>query len=255
MSLDWTKRTIYGKLGKVGVATIAGGDIAIADFHRNLHPDICVSDIPVPMERLTPEALKKLGDGVVDAMHVFRDYNPVDLAFFSCTAGSLIGGKGYDARLCQLLKEHSGAPCAYTTTTAVLKALRTLGSKKITICTPYPDDVNTKERDFFAGEGFVVNNINGIVTKDPRNQGLIGKIEPEEIYKFAVEHMHPDSDTMFVSCTGLTMFDIIEDLEKRLGVPVITSNQTAAWLIGCHFGTHGPKAEHLGELFNRKPLD
>lgn len=255
MVIDWSERTIYGKRGKVGVATPAGGDIAIADFHRSLQKDICISDIPVPMESLTPQGLKQMSERVVDAMHLFRDYNPVDLAFFSCTSGSLIGGKGYDAYLCRVLKEESGAKCAYTTTTAVLKALRTLGAKKITICTPYPDDVNQQERDYFAGEGFTVNNIDGIVTSNPRDQSLIGKIEPEEIFRFAKEHLHPQSDVLFLSCTGLTMFEIIEDLERELSVPVVTSNQSAAWLIGCYFGVHGPYSAHLGELFRHRPLD
>lgn len=253
--IDWSHKTIYGKLGKVGVATIAGGDVAIADFHRNLHEDICVSDIPLPMAGLTPENLNALGEDVVHAMHVFRDYNPVDLAFFSCTAGSLIGGKGYDVRLCKALQKESGAACAYTTTTAVLKGMRVLRSRRLTICTPYPNDINEKEAAFFADEGYTVNNICGMITKDPRNQGLISKIEPEEIFNFVLERLHPDTDTMFVSCTGLTMLGIIKELENRLGIPVLTSNQCAAWLIGCHFGSHGSNSSNLGELFNYKPQD
>ena len=249
MAIDWSKRKNYGELGKVGVATPAGGDIAIADFHRHLHPDILISDIPIPMPSLTPERLKRMSEDAVRAMEVFRDYNPVDLAFLSCTSGSLIGGKGYDAYLCRVLREKSGAREAYTTTTAVLAALRTLGSRRISIVTPYPDDVNEQERDYFADEGFEILNINGIVTEDPRKQNLIAKIPPKTIYEFACAHLDLRADTLFLSCTGLTMFDIIADLERDLGVPVVTSNQAAAWMIGRFFGHHGPDAGRLGKLF------
>ena len=250
MTIDWSTRKNYGTLGKVGIATPAGGDIAIADFHRHLHPDILISDIPIPMQSLTPERLKQMSEDAVRAMEVFRDYNPIDLAFLSCTSGSLIGGKGYDAYLCKILKEKSGAREAYTTTTAVLAALRAIGSKRISIVTPYPDDVNERERDYFIDEGFEVLNIHGIVTEDPRQQNLIAKIPPKTIYEFACQHLHPEADTLFLSCTGLTMFDIIADLERDLGIPVVTSNQAAAWMIGRFFGQHGPNADRLGKLFS-----
>lgn len=255
MDIDWTTRKIYGSLGKVGIATPAGGDTAITDFHRNLHEDIVVSDVQVPMESLTPQGLKTMSERVADAMGILRDYNSIQLAFFSCTSGSLIGGKGYDAYLCRVLKEAAGTPCAYTTTTAVLKALRTIGAKKLSICTPYPDDINRQEKEYFETEGFVINNIDGMKTPDPRDPKHILRIAPEKIYNFALEHMHPDSDVMFLSCTGLTTSDIIQDLEKKLSVPVITSNQAAAWLIGCYFGAHSKRAEKLGELFRYTPAD
>lgn len=251
MTIDWSEKKIYGALGKLGVAMPAGGYIAITDFHRWLHPDIAISDIPLPMKQLNPAGLQKMSEDVIEAMKLFKEFDPVDLSFFSCTAASMIGGKGYDQYLCDVLKEASGAKAAYTTTTAVLRGLRALGAKRITICTPYPDDVNAKEEEYFAGEGFEINRISGMVTADLRDPGLIGKITPEEIYRFAVERTHPDSDTLFISCTGLTVFEIIHELEARLGIPVVSSNQCAAWCIGRHFGKHSLRArEKLGRLFS-----
>ena len=69
----------------------------------------------------------------------------------------------------------------------------------------------------FADEGFEILNINGIVTEDPRKQNLIAKIPPKTIYEFACAHLDLRADTLFLSCTGLTMFDIIADLERDLG--------------------------------------
>lgn len=247
--IKWNEKKVYGTLGKVGVATPAGGDIAVTDFQRWLHPDILVTAVHVPMVDLSPSGLKKMSEDVLDAVHLFRDWNPVDLAFLSCTSGSLIGGKGYDAYLCDAIQRESGAKQGYTTTTAVLKALRALNAKKITIVTPYPDDVNEPEKEYFEAEGFIVNSISGIQTANPRDQNLISKIEPETIYTFAVEHMDAGSDLLFCSCTGLHMFEIVGLLEDRLGVPVISSNLCAAWLIGKYFGKHGPRVNELGELF------
>jgi len=246
---DFTNKTVYGTLGKLGVAMPAGGYIAVTDFHRWLCKDIAISDYPVPLGSVSPEGLQVFADKVTEAMHLYRDYDPVDLAFLSCTAGSQVGGPGYDAYLCGILREAANAREGYTTTTAVLRALRTLGSKKLTICTPYPGDVNVMEQRYFENEGFEVGGIFGMETADPRDPKLIGRIPPEDIFRFAKAHMLPDTDTMFISCTGLTAMEIIHDLEQELGVPVVTSNSCAAWLIGKFFGRHGENADRLGVLY------
>lgn len=246
---DISEKKVYGTLGKLGVAMPAGGYIAVTDFHRWLCPDIAISDYPVPLGAVSPAGLQAFADKVTEAMHLYRDYDPVDLAFLSCTSGSQVGGSGYDAYLCKTIREAANAREGYTTTTAVLKALRALGAKKLTICTPYPDDVNATEKAYFENEGFFIDGIFGMKTADPRDPKLIGRISPEKIFRFAREHMQPGSDALFISCTGLTAMEIIADLEAELGVPVVTSNACAVWLIGKWFGRHGERADRLGQLF------
>ena len=89
-----------------------------------------------------------------------------------------------------------------------------------------------------------------IRTADPRDRKLIYKIPPETIFEFAVAHTDPRADTLFLSCTGMRALEIIRDLEERLSIPVVTSNQTAIWLMGSYFGRHSDHAmEYLGRLF------
>lgn len=239
----------FGELGKVAVV---GGAPAISDFHRWMHPEIAIASAPMPMKTLSPRELKKMGEKLTEAFQIFKTYDPCDLAFFSCTSGSLIGGRGYDEKLCCLCKEASGSREAYTTTTAVLQALKALEARKISIVTPYPDDVNSMEKDFFKNKGYVVRNIEGITTEEPRNPKLISKIPPEVIYEFAVTHIDHQADTLFLSCTGLMALELIAELEKRLSVPVITSNQAAIWMMGRFFGEHSEHAkQELGVLFQK----
>ena len=243
------EKKVYGTLGKVGVVMPAGGYIAITDFHRWLCKDIAISDFPVPLGSVSPEGLQSFADRVTDAMHLYRSYDPIDLAFLSCTAGSQVGGPGYDAYLCRVIQEAAGAKEWYTTTTAVLKALRAIGVKRPTICTPYPDDVNQTEKAYFENEGFAVEGIFGIPTANPRDPKLIGRIPPDEIFRFAKAHVQPGADALFLSCTGLTTMEIIADLENEIGIPVVSSNSCAVWLIGKWFGRHGENAGRLGKLF------
>ena len=130
---DISEKKVYGTLGKLGVAMPAGGYIAVTDFHRWLCPDIAISDYPVPLGAVSPAGLQAFADKVTEAMHLYRDYDPVDLAFLSCTSGSQVGGPGYDAYLCKTIREAANAQEGYTTTTAVLKALRALGEQPCVI--------------------------------------------------------------------------------------------------------------------------
>ncbi len=237
----------YGALGKVA---IVGSTPAVSDFHRWMHPEVALASAPMPLGPLSPEGLIEMGQKLEEEFGWFKAYDPAELAFFSCTSGSLIGGEGYDEKLGRLIRDAAGAKAGYTTSTAVQKALTALGSQRLSIVTPYPDDVNEPERLFFAGKGFDILNINGIPTADPRDRKLIYKIPPETIFEFAVAHTDPRADTLFLSCTGMRALEIIRDLEERLSIPVVTSNQTAIWLMGSYFGRHSDHAmEYLGRLF------
>lgn len=238
----------YGKLGKVGVVHPATGGTGVIEFHRNLHPDIGVYSIPVPFDEVSPAGLKTMSERAIDAMEIFRRYNQMDLVFFSCTSGSLIGGEGYDRKMSEALQAASGARGATTTTTCVLEALRAVGAKRLTVATPYPDDVNLKEKLYLEHEGFAVDRIAGLQHRDPK---MMPKTEPEEVYRLVKSIWDGTSDTLFISCTGLSVLSIIEDLEKELGVPVITSNQASIWGVGKFLGKHGENCGHLGQLFRK----
>lgn len=241
----------YGQLGSIGLATPGGGEVIGAELHKYLHPDISISVSPTALDTLTPEGLKVFSERVIENMEFYRKYDPVDLVYLSCTSGSQAGGPGYDRFLCEEIKKAANAKAGYTTTTAVLKALRLIGAKKLSVVTPYPDDVNEMEKAYLESEGFTVLNINGIETEDPRDPNFIYKIPPKKIYDFALEHTDPEADVLFLSCTGLLAMEIIEPLEQVLKIPVVNSNQSTIWLIGEHFGKHSTKAEHLGSLFKR----
>ena len=68
------------------------------------------------------------------------------------------------------------------------------------------------------------------------------------LYRNATRMDLKGADTFFLSCMGLTTMEVIDDLEKNMGIPVITSHQATLWsaLRHCRIGTKMPK---LGKLF------
>lgn len=115
----------------------------------------------------------------------------------------------------------------FTTSTAVLEALDVLDAQSLLIVTPYSDEINQKEKEFLEGNGFEVLDIKGLNLTDNLE---IGKLEPYVVYRLAKAMFAGDADAIFISCTNLRTFEIIEKLERDLGVPVITSNQATLWM-------------------------
>ena len=69
----------------------------------------------------------------------------------------------------------------------------------------------------------LVDRIVAIVDED------IVRVAPTFMEEFALSLDRPDADAIFISCGALRVLDIIEDLEQRVGKPVVTSNQALVW--------------------------
>ena len=237
---------VYGKLGRLGVIHPATGTTQMTELRRYLHEDVTVYSVPAPFRRVTKNGLEEMDRKVLEITAYFREFFPVDYVYFGCTSGSFIGGTGYDQHMCRQLLEKTSARGSCTTTTAVLDALRAVGAKKITMCTPYPDDVNLHEKIYFETEGFEILSLAGLQKEDPRT---IPETELGEIYELVMGSMAPGSDTLFISCTGLPALPLVPVLEKELGIPVITSNLAGIWNISKFFNAYSEQAKKLGSLF------
>lgn len=238
---------VYGNKGRLGVIHPATGTVQMTEMRRYLHEDLAIYNIPTPFKKVTKEGLEEMDKKVLEVAEYFKQFYPVDYVYFGCTSGSFIGGSGYDQRLCRQLQEVTGCKDSCTTTTAVLDALRAVGAKKITMCTPYPEEVNLHEKVYFEEEGFEILSLAGLGKEDPRT---IPQTELDEIYELVMKSWDPNSDTLFISCTGLPSLPLVPRLEKELGVPVITSNLAGIWNISRFFNAYSDKAKQLGRLFS-----
>ena len=56
----------------------------------------------------------------------------------------------------------------------------------------------------------------------------IAQVPPTEIIRFVESHLNSIApDCLFLSCTNWRAIETIDALQKKLGIPVITSNQSA----------------------------
>jgi maleate cis-trans isomerase len=96
------------------------------------------------------------------------------------------------------------------------------------MCTPYPNNVNDIEKKFLEDNGFKVLKCEGM---DLVDNNILAHLPPSVLYRMGKAVDTPDSDGVFISCTGIDALDVIEALEQDLGKPVFTSNQVAYWML------------------------
>lgn len=142
---------------------------------------------------------------------------------YACTSGSFVNGTAGEYVLRRTMLD-AGAPTACTTSGALIDALATLGVSRLAIATPYIEPVTVKLVGYLAEHG--------VRTVASEGLGLLGhiwRVTYAEVVEIVRAADRPEADALFISCTNLPTYDVIEPLEQALGKPVITANQVTMW--------------------------
>lgn len=208
---------------RIGIIYPASG-LADFEFYEMAPKNVTVHVTRIPLERSTPKCLGKLADYAEDVA-VLLAQAKVNVIAFCCTAGSFIGGPGFDREVIRKIEKSARIP-ATTTSTAVLSALDRLGARKLVVATPYIDEVNWLEKKFLEANGFSVIKIEGLKLL---NSYAIGLVKSERLHELVKRVYTPKADVIFISCGGLRTINIIEEFEEKFRIPIITSNQATMW--------------------------
>lgn len=179
--------------------------------------------IPRGKGLLTPETLP---DYIAQALQLAKafDHPDVDVVAYGCTAAGFISGPAGDAALQKNLGAITGKQVVTTARSMVL-ALQETGATKIALVTPYLDAVNTQLKAFLADGGIEVKRFNSFYVQDTDE---LGRIQAHQVAKLARETMDDDCEAMFIGCSQLPTCEILADLERGFGRPVMSSIQVTA---------------------------
>jgi maleate cis-trans isomerase len=149
---------------------------------------------------------------------------PIQALAYGCTAASFLSGAQGDAALCAELTQLIGKPVV-TTASAMVKALQAQGAQRIGLVTPYHDEVNDQLKRFLADGGIDVASFDSL--RAP-NVDALGRITSTEVAQMARHVMTDGCDAMFIACSQLPTFDILQGLSAEFGRPVLSSIQATA---------------------------
>jgi maleate isomerase len=196
------------------------------DFSRGLPPGTALHTARMFMADTTAEAEHRMLDEY--ALPAARDLGTArpDVVVFGCTSAGALRGSDYDSQLCERISELTGAPTV-STIGAVRAAISDSGATSIGVITPYVDELNVKIKASIEADGTRVAAIAGLGITD---NFAIAEVGPAEIVAFAQRALGQLAvgggiGLAFASCTNFGAMGVRDAIARRLGVPVITSNQ------------------------------
>jgi len=210
-----------------GIGVVAPFDFALDDeYLRWLGPGVGMYatrtpylDVPVSIEMA--EAVSDI-DEVVAASRAVREARPAAVVY-ACTSGSFVAGMAGERALCAAMREAAAAP-AVTTSGALLDALAALDVRTVAVATPYDAPVTDRLASFLAEAGHRVAGCAWLGL-----QADIARVAAPSVRRLVEAADTPEADAVFISCTNLRTFDLLEDLEGELGKPVLSANQVSLW--------------------------
>jgi len=173
-------------------------------------------------DNVTPETLATMSRDLPRTAALLPAH--VDVIGYGCTSGATVIGPERVATLV-----HSTVPSARVTNpiTAVEAALTALEARRIAYVSPYVASVTAPMREHLARAGIeTVCEGSFNVGHDP-NVARITEAAVAAGIRRVTEGQ--DVDAVFVSCTNLRSFGVIDAIEAELGLPVVSSNQALLW--------------------------
>jgi maleate isomerase len=209
---------------RVGLIVPSSNTVMEPDFHRHLKQAALVSTTRILLEHVTREAeLQMLQEDLPRAVRLIGTSAP-DMILFGCTSAGALGGLAHDEGIAQMIEQLTGVK-AVTVLQAVLAQLRIIHPQKIAVFTPYLEELTSSIARCIAEDGYTVVKAVGMGIRENLD---IGKVTAAEIISFVESQMSGiAADCLFLSCTNWRAIEAGEPLRRKLGIPIVSSNQAA----------------------------
>lgn len=175
---------------------------------------LTAADLPAYIEQAMVLARGFAGEGI-------------DMVVYGCTAAGFIAGPQRDAEVAAQLRAVTGKP-AVTTASAMTAVLESIGARNIALITPYLTPVNERLRLFLEASGIAVEVLSSFLAQTTDD---LAAITAAQITARAREVMreHAGVDALFVACSQLPTYALMDGLEREFGRPVWSSIKATAW--------------------------
>jgi maleate cis-trans isomerase len=205
---------------RIGLLLPSSSSVQERDFCRVLPEDITLHVARMRLSNVEAESTLRIVQEIEIESQKLADVD-VDVIVFPATAPSSRNGIGYDQELIKRISAASGKP-ATTASTALLEALRVLSAKRIVLGGPWSAPINQTVAAFIEA--------NGVKVLAQETLGFIRNLEIGLL----------DPQTALDVGRNWSTFSIIDQLERDLGKPVLTTNQVSLW--------------HALKMMDRRPL-
>ena len=210
------------RIGLVALSTDFSIERDFNSIFLNLPIDLFVNRLPF-YNPLTDKNLVKMTEKLTEVTENILPNQTLDAVAYGCTSGTIVAGVDQIINKIQSAKPKCKV---ITPITSAVNALKHLNLKKISVFTPYPQAINEKVINYFKNEGFVIQSFASFNLESDLD---IGKIDPQYLLEVLTKIDTSDAEALFISCTALPVFEIIQELENKIKKIVLSSNQALIW--------------------------
>ena len=211
-------------LARIGLIIPSSNRLTEPQLRHFAPPELGIHVTRLQMTGKWNRPLSALTDDIQRAAGALADAKP-DIIVFHCTGHAMEEGPAGDARTRELIKSATGIE-ATSTAAAIEEAIAALKLKNLILLTPYEQDANDHEIDYLRQLNIAV--VHDVALALPGSDQYLAQ-PPERWVELAVEHAREAADGYFLSCTNTTQIEAIEPIERKLGKPVVNSNQAVLW--------------------------
>jgi maleate isomerase len=169
-----------------------------------------------PLEQLLPR--------ITDAADLLAD-SKCDVIVLQCTGTSMSGGVDMDKHVVAEIEKVTKRP-SLSTASALNAAFSALGARRLVFISETKQAGHDKKLAYLREAGYDI-----VADKAASLEGTDAycTTPPRFWYDTAMALRNDSADAYFLSCANIHTIDVIDELERDLGKPVVTSNQAALW--------------------------
>lgn len=207
-----------------GTVLLASDLTTERDIRHFVPPQIAACATRIPFANpTTPENVRNTLPHLADAAALIAPEAALSAIYFSCTSASATLGEV--AIRHAIAQTRPGVPVV-TPVSAAAAAITALGSLRPAILNPYISETGQMVIDAFSALGM---ELAGERCLGMANDQDMARMDADTLTEIACETLPEGADALFISCTALPAAQLAGRIEKRLGVPVLTSNLAALW--------------------------
>ena len=217
---------MYGHRARIGYTSPPSAtEVFPYEFYQMVPDGVTLVINTLPLVNRTSDEVNRAYDVSLNAAHAMARAG-VDLFVFGGLPMNASRGFANAVELAAETEKDIGVP-VITSLSAQQDAFATVGAAKVAVIQPYDDT------HFPRFEGYVHElgaKPTGCVSVNATFIEL-GKVDEEQILDLGrqVCRQHPDSDTLYIPCPHFATAGVIDPLEEKFGITVITALQAIVW--------------------------
>ena len=209
---------------RIGLLIPSSNTSVEPEFYRALPSDVTLHTARLFLSSISEETIAAML-AELDSQGRLLATADVDVIMLGAVSPGFLKGATYDRELAVRIAAATGKR-ASTTATALLEALRHLKVTRIAIGAPYDKVVSEIASRFLQGNGIEV-----VATQElGLKQNLdVGRLLPQSAYDMGLKLDCPQAEAIVFAGTNWSTMAITQQLEAKIGKPVISTTAAALW--------------------------